>query len=69
MIGGNRKFKPVLVGSIFLIALIEKKFLLEKTIEVKEQRLAQVILYTELFETRFMLKGKSELWNEWSEAC
>ena len=69
LMGGNGKFEPALVGSVFPTARIEKKFLWEKTIEEKEQRLAQVMLPAELFETRFMLKGKSEPWNEWSEAC
>jgi len=38
--GGNGKFEPALVGSVFLTARIEKKFLWEKTIEEKEQCLA-----------------------------
>ena len=60
LMGGNGIFEPALVGSVFPTARIEKKFLLEKTIEVKEQRLAQVMLPAELFETRFMLKGNAE---------
>jgi hypothetical protein len=59
LMGGNGKFEPALVGSVFPTARIEKKFLWENTIEEKEQRLAQVMLPAELFETRFMLKGKA----------
>ena len=59
LMGGNGKFELALVGSVFPTARIENKFLWEKTIEEKEQRLAQVMLAAELFETRFMMKRKS----------
>lgn len=69
LMGGKGRFEPALAGSGFPTAQIEKKVLWEKTSKEKAQRLAQVMLPTELFETRFMLKGKSKPWNEWCEAC
>jgi hypothetical protein len=68
--GGEGKFEPSLIGSIFPTARVEKRLLWRKTTEEKKQRLAQMMLPHELFETRFMLKGlPSEPWREDGDAC
>jgi hypothetical protein len=70
LMGGEGKFEPLLIGSVFPTAQVEKRSLWRKKTEEKKQRLAQTMLPPELFETRFMLKGSpSEPWREHCDAC
>ena len=70
MMGGVGKFNPSEIVSLFPTARVERESLWRKTTEEKEQRLAQMMLPYELFETRFMLKGSpSKPWREFCDAC
>ncbi|KZM19283.1 hypothetical protein ST47_g9573 [Ascochyta rabiei] len=65
LMGGEGMFDPSLLGSVFPTAQVEKTSLWRKTTEDKKQRLEQMMVPQDLFETRFMLKGSSpEPWRE-----
>lgn len=70
LMGGEGKFDPSLLGSAFPTAQVKKASLWRKTTEEKKQRLQQVMVPQDLFETRFMLKGSlSEPWREQRDSC
>jgi hypothetical protein len=70
LMGGEGKVVPSLIGSVFPTAQIEKSFLWSKTTEEKKQRLKQVMLPHDLFQTRYMLKGSlPEPWKEQRDSC
>jgi hypothetical protein len=70
LMGGEGKFDSSLLGSAFPTAQVKKVSLWRKTTEEKKQRLEQMMLPQDLFETRFMLKGSPpEPWRELRNSC
>jgi hypothetical protein len=70
LMGGEGKLDPSLLGSAFPTAQVKKTSLWRKTTEEKKQRLEQVMLPHDLFETRFMLKTSlPEPWREQRDSC
>lgn len=70
LMGGEGKFDPSLMVSLFPKCSVEKRALWQKTTDEKKGRLAQMLLPHELFETRYMLKGSlSEPWKEPRDGC
>ena len=56
LMGGDGKFDSLLLGSLFPTARVEKTLLWWETTKGKQQRLAQMMLPQDLFETRYKLK-------------
>jgi hypothetical protein len=70
LMGGEGKIDPLLLGSAFPTAQVKKTLLWRKTTEEKKQRLEQMMVPQDLFETRFMLKGSlPEPWREQRDSC
>tara|TARA_R110002003_G_scaffold1290_1_gene22866 strand:+ start:1551 stop:1832 length:282 start_codon:yes stop_codon:yes gene_type:complete len=70
LMGGEGKIDPLLLGSAFPTAQVRKTSLWRKTTKEKKQRLEQMMVPQDLFETRFMLKGSLPgPWREQRDSC
>ncbi|KAF2757515.1 hypothetical protein EJ05DRAFT_511314 [Pseudovirgaria hyperparasitica] len=70
LMGGEGKLDISLAASVLPTCHVETMSMWRKVTEDKKERLLQVMLPHELFETRFMLKGSiSEPWREERDGC